>query len=422
MPRKVLIICQHFVPYSPALGGVARVLSLVDYLSDAGFKTYVLTSDGVDFGYLGYEHVRDKATIVYLNDPFKIAMQKTVRHQLDAKKSSNKIFPHFLRSIKNVAYELLMPDPGILMRKKYIEAAYRLLIENNIDNVIVSSPPHSMQLVGLALKRMCGEKVNLVVDYRDSWNGRAIFRQKTVLGRMMARLMEKRVLQACDHFTYVSAPIMHKAFKISGVALDKKSCLVMNGFDDSLPDISVPTKIVTGTKKIRVGHFGMINDESGSYRDVKRILDAIADDPQICKEVQFEFYGQAKLSGKCQQDGVLFFDNLPYSEARKKMLEMDFLLLYHATADDSDEVVTGKFFEYVASKKPIICISPEDMEARRMIVELGIGLVADIDFPEEISQLLLSLSGQVEERYYEGVDVSAFGRSKQNEKMLALLR
>lgn len=398
------------------------MLSLTDFLSNAGCQTYVLTSDGVDFGYLGYEHIKKQADIVYLHDPFKIAMQKTVRRQLAPQKSGGKLLPRLLRAIKNGVYEFLLPDPGILMRKQYIEAASELLIKHNIKNVIISSPPHSMQLVGLALKKQFGDRINLIVDYRDSWNGGAIFRQKTALGRLIARAMERRVLRACDHFSYVSAPIMSKAMQLSGIALDKKSSLIMNGFDDSVPALPAPSPDTGGSRKIRVGHFGMINDTDGSYRNIKKIFDAIEHDPRIGDTVQFEFYGQAKLTGNYRQDGIVFFDNLPYIEARKKMLEMDYLLMYHATRGDSDEVITGKFFEYVTSKKPIICLSPEDMEARRMIVGLGIGLAADIDNPDEMRKLFLALSKQSDTPYYDKVDVSSFGRSKQNEKMLALLR
>jgi len=102
-------------------------------------------------------------------------------------------------------------------------------------------------------------------------------------------------------------------------------------------------------------------------------------------------------------------------------MEMDFLLLFHMTSEDSDEVVTGKFFEYVSSKKPIICLSPENMEARRIIMEMGIGMSADINSPDEIRKVLRELPNRVNARYYDGVDVASFGRSQQNEKMIAFL-
>lgn len=397
------------------------MLSLVDFLNKAGYEVYVLTSDGVDFGYLGYGEIVDKAKIVYLHDPLKITTQKAVRSQIGTKGAKGTLLPRLLRVLKSVLYELLVPDPGVLMRKKYLEAASGLITENNIANVIVSSPPHSMQLVGLALKKRFGEKINLAVDYRDSWNGGAIFRQKTAIGEMIARSIEKRVLKYCDHFLYVSAPILDKAKLISPGSLDKKSHLVMNGFDDTVA-IPATAEKKSGNKKIRVGHFGMVNDVAGSYRNVKKIIEVIAGDPEISDKVQFEFYGQAKLSGDYKKEGILFFDNLSYIEARKKMLEMDYLMMFHATSGDSDEVITGKFFEYVASEKPIICISPEDMEARRLVARLGIGLVADIEDADEMRHLMLDLPRLADAGYYAGVDASDFSRSKQYEKILPLLR
>lgn len=421
MTKKVLIICQHFVPYSPALGGVARVLSFVDYFSSNGYQVFVLTSDGVNFGYLGYESIVDKAEVIYLRDSFKTAMQRTIRGQLDNQKKRAGLSSLFLRFAKNVVYELLMPDPGILMRRKYIKAASKLLIENNIENVLVSSPPHSMQLVGLSLKKQLGERVNLIVDYRDSWNGSQIFRQKTALGRFVARVLEKQVLKNCDYFSYVSTPMLAKAIAISQLSLNAKARLVMNGFDDHLHiDHVLPQKIER--QKIRVGHFGMINDEEGSYRNIRKLMDVLSSNPHICDKVQFEFYGQAKLTNKYHAEGVLFFDNLSYAEARKKMLEMDFLLLFHAVVGDSDEVITGKFFEYVASEKPILVISPVDMEARRLVLDLKIGVAADVESSEDIAQALSNMPGATKNEYYAEVNASDFARSKQNEKILKLFR
>ncbi len=424
--KKILIICQHFVPYTPAIGGVARVLALVDFLHKSGVEVFVLTSDGVDFGYLGYEGVKEKAHIFYLRDTFKISMQKAVRQQYVAEQSNKKaVYSRFLKWIKSFIFELLVPDPGVLVRKAYFSQACNLIEQHGIENVLVTSPPHSMQLIGAALKKHFASKINLIVDYRDSWNGRRIFRQKTWLGRKVAERMERNVLRHCDWLTYVSAPMLAKVERIAGIPLDAKARLVMNGFDDAVAldhHQASPPKVSTENSKVRIGHFGIINDEDGSYRDIRRLFVALHDNRALAEKIELHFYGQAKLTGKYKLPGVAFHDNLPYKQAREKMLEMDYLLLYHATSEDSDEVITGKFFEYVASKKPMICLSPVDMEARRLIEKWNMGYVVDVDSPDAIRQLLLNLEKPMEDQFYSDCDISEFSRSKQNQKIIELLR
>lgn len=419
--KTVLLICQHFLPYTPAVGGVARVASLVEFLHDQGWRVFVLTSDGVDFGYLGYDHIVDKAEITYLEDPLKRKIQAGVRMQLQQAASDQGVGRlRMLRLMKSVAYELLIPDPGIAMRAKYISQARRLIDAFGIANVIVSSPPHSMQLVGSALKRRYGASLNYIVDYRDSWNTRQAFAQKTLLGRLIARRMERRVLACCDHFLYVSRPIIRKAEASFGLELERKSHLVMNGFDDRVCiEIS---RSRAAHDRLRIGHFGMLNAEEGSYRDIRPLLQVFEVYPELEERVQFEFYGQMKLEHDLRCPGMVFFDNLSYADARRKMLEMDALLLYHATGGDSDEVITGKFFEYVASQRPILCVSPEDMEARRLVEEYRLGAWADVDQSEQVIDMLLKLDAIMQETTFADVDVAAFGRSRQFEKILPLLR
>lgn len=75
-PRKILIICQYFVPYAASVGVVARVVHLARFLNDCGCEVHILTSDGADFGDLGLGDFLSELNITYLSDPLK----KSVRN------------------------------------------------------------------------------------------------------------------------------------------------------------------------------------------------------------------------------------------------------------------------------------------------------------------------------------------------------
>lgn len=78
MLKKIVLVCHHFIPYTPAVGGVARVWYLADYLSRQGFEVLVVTSDGHNFGNLGFPALPEKVKVAYVSDPIKKLMQRQV--------------------------------------------------------------------------------------------------------------------------------------------------------------------------------------------------------------------------------------------------------------------------------------------------------------------------------------------------------
>jgi hypothetical protein len=52
------------------------------------------------------------------------------------------------------------------------------------------------------------------------------------------------------------------------------------------------------------------------------------------------------------------------------------LLLINNTSN-AKSILTGKFFEYLAARRPIVCIGPADGDAATILNETNSGLVAD---------------------------------------------
>ena len=63
--KNILIICHHFVPYTESVGGVVRAITMADYFQKNGYDVFILTSDGYNFGYLGYHKVVKKFNFFY---------------------------------------------------------------------------------------------------------------------------------------------------------------------------------------------------------------------------------------------------------------------------------------------------------------------------------------------------------------------
>jgi hypothetical protein len=75
---------------------------------------------------------------------------------------------------------------------------------------------------------------------------------------------------------------------------------------------------------------------------------------------------------------------MPQTEALKFMEETDFLLLTMLNAIS----VPGKLYEYMASGKPILAITPAGSEVDRVVHETACGLTARPDDPASIRAML----------------------------------
>lgn len=420
--NSIIVICQHFVPYTPAVGGVARVWYLIDYLSKNGFKVYVVTSDGAHYGTLGFPAFSGDVEVVYLRDPVKKFIQSGIKES--ASSGGRRVSWRMRFMVKTRAFfeELMIPDPGIFVVFKYFKMVSRLVFDKNIKNVFVSSPPHSIQLVGLLLKVRFREELNVVADYRDSWNSRVTFRKKTYVGNKISCWMERRIVNSVNYITYASSPIFEKLKHLCTDRISGKGVLVMNGFPREPIALGKPDFFRGAI--VRIGHFGIVNDEAHSYRNIEPIIRAIEKARASGAEIVLELYGSSRFSRLDMDDFpfVSMFGSLSHDSALEKMTKMDYLLMFHMEVKDSEEIITGKFFDYVSARRPIFCVSPRGMEGARLVREHEFGICADSENEGDVVRELVRLQGYDFSSLHSRDDISRFSRASQYEKLLSILK
>jgi hypothetical protein len=426
--KKVLIIAGDFVPYSPSLGGVIRILTLADFLHKKGYDISIITSRSRDFGYFGYEDTVKKFHIEYVDNRlqayiFKSAMDKKAVDKSQGKSGVDPV-KKFLTAIKyrlkNLVYEFSVPDINIFMKSRFYKKAMSLILKDGIQNLIISSPPHSMQVVGTMIKRRLKDRINYIADYRDSWNTIRLFSKRNIISKAMSLRYEKAALLACDHFSFISNPMLTKAEKLYGIDIGAKSRLIMNGFVKEIPDMHETVH----NDKIKIGYFGAISDSPNSMRNISRLLDLLSVKSGSFGFLEFHFYGDVTISHHDLSGLPMVFvhESLDHREALSKMLDMDFLLLVHSDSQSSDEVITGKFFEYVSAKKTILCLGPEDMEAKRLVEKYKVGVNIDIFDEADIEDKLMSLASIDRKIFYKDLDIGIFKRDTQYAAFLGILR
>lgn len=362
----VLIVTHGFPPYIRSLGGAIRMLMLAQFLQANNCDVRVVCAKGQLVDTFGYDDLLASLAIDYVDDP--LARQAS-RSFAAAPQSSAVVSPGALqrlkRMLKNLLLEVLTPDTGITASRAMQGAIAAIVARHPGLTLISSGPPHSAHLLGMVAKR-AAPGIQWIVDYRDSWNGTPLFRKRLRLLQWLNRRYEARVLDACDHFTFVSKPILHNAGAASASELGRKSTLVMNGFDAGVLAGFGCAPLSGGPA--RIGYFGAISNAPGSYRDPSILLEVLAASPQL--NVVLELYGAIEIQGDWQArlgSRIVIGPQLTHAEAVRKMSEMDALMLLHTREEGAAEVVTGKVFEYIASGRPIISVGPQEMAVNELL-------------------------------------------------------
>lgn len=393
--KKILLVVNHFIPYVGSLGGAIRAITLADFFLTRGYDVTVVALKGQKFSDFGYSAVLNKLDVHYV-DP----QDATAKDWLNGN----------LRLLSAG----IVPEARAKLFYRMFSVASSLMKEKGIRNVIVTTPPHNTQLVSLFLKQHFRGEVNLTVDYRDSWFTNLHYRKKKLLSRLSSERKEKEILRLADHFTYVSNPILEKI--IDQYRLEKlreKSHLVMNGYNKALPR---ETAEAVSDGPIRVGYFGELSDSKTSYRNIENIVGALREKKELQEKIAFYFYGEIQLNNTSLEgvNNIHIESSVSHDEALKLMSTMDYLLIIHSNPDTSEEVITGKFFEYVSVRKPILNITPPNMEANRLVEKYGFGTIVNIATSESVRDGLMSLERV--NGLYDGVDISVFSRDFQYQK------
>ncbi len=333
MNRKVLLISYFFPPIGG--GGAIRLTKFVKYLPLFGWKPYILTVKE------GFYSIKDQS-LLKETARAKITRVKYFEPALWFRKRFWQSFlAYFLYPL------FLIPDRQILWFFPALLAARKLIRQQKIRIIFTSASSYSDHLIALWLKKIT--TVKWVADFRDEWTKSPFFKFSTPIHKKIIQFLEKRILESADVVTTISTELTNQYQEILGVQKEK-FLTISNGFDQSDfkgLKVSPPTK-----NFFRFVHAGSLY---GS-RQANIFLETLEE--LKLKNVKVEF-----------------LEKLPHHQALEKLLAADVLLLF-LSPQDSPAVMTGKIFEYLAARKPILALAPDHSGAAQLIKKLKVGQVA----------------------------------------------
>lgn len=384
--KKVLIITYYWIPSGGA--GVQRWVKFAKYLRQYGWEPIIYTPENPEYPSIDHSFEKDiPADITVLKTP--IWEPYNVYRNLTGKKNQA-INAGFISENKKQGWKdklsiwirgnFLIPDPRRFWIKPSVRFLSDYLKENPVDAIITTGPPHSMHLIGMGLKKNF-PSLPWVADFRDPWTNIDFYKDLnlTWFADKIHHRLEKEVLQKADTVLVVSRGMKEEFAQIK----PKKLQVITNGYDES--DVQVGTLALDG--RFSISHIGTLN-AARNPRIVWKVLSEIcAENIDFKKDLQIQLVGKVDFSvlediqSYGLQEQLLKIDYLSHSEAIAKQNTSQVLMLLINQSGNAKGILTGKFFEYLAAKRPILAVGPTDGDAAVVLNETSAGIM--VDFADE---------------------------------------
>ncbi|MBV8206214.1 MAG: hypothetical protein JO041_05435 [Acidobacteria bacterium] len=396
--RNVLVISYLFPPSGGV--GVPRAIAYSRYFPREGCRTFVLT-------------VRKPSTAYH--DP---ELQKLVPPEVKVYRAWNPEPPYRLkdllwrrlagrkrdgagaspagavaaltRALKRAAVRGLFPDVQSLWYPFALRKASRIVRRHAIDTVIVIAPPYSLLRIGSALKRKFPH-LTLVTDLRDDWLGYYVSQSDGPSDYSLgwsesewakAREIERSAFELSSIVSIATPPWVQELRQRYPDLPPAKFVCTTNGYEPQAEQLeqagatpAAGSGTVHGKRLTIVTYFGTLN-ASPVYSPAAYLaaLDSLPE--PVRSGFETRFIGRVTpdcrplLSGRA---GVREYGFLTKQRGLDLLKEANLLLLIATNAKSH----AGKLFDYLASGKPIIALSPPGGAIDQVLRETRAGWCVD---------------------------------------------
>ncbi|MDB9883034.1 glycosyltransferase family 4 protein [Bacteroidia bacterium] len=380
MQKKVLILTYYWPPSGGA--GVQRWLKLSGYLAEKNVEVHVLTPSGK---YASYTTLDPSLTTEIhpqlILHPTKSFEPLSVYARIFGKKSipsagfGNVDKKNWIQQlIISLRTNLFIPDPRKYWKPYAYKAAKKIIKDNNITNIITSSPPHSVQLIGLKLKKKFN--LNWIVDFRDMWTDIYYYEllNQSKYSHKRNLSYEKRIVENADHIVTAS-PVYIPFFASKSNKIDEtKFTSIPNGYD---PNDFNNYKYQKNSDFV-ITYTGTISEQY----NINPFLDALKlfKERNIEAKVKLQFVGSVypklseELTNRKLDTDTSFSPYVPHSESILFLEKASLLLVCGPLNKDKQEGgIPAKVYEYLAARKPIVYIGKKDGFVAQVLRETNSG-------------------------------------------------
>lgn len=339
--RRVLFICRYFPPRWNI--GAVRSWGVAKYLPRFGWETVVLTPP------LAQGHWPEGVRVVEADW---YSLRYRVRRLLGCP----------------------LPLPRSVLET--------LVSRERIEALLSTSTPMMAHRVGFALRNALG--IPWVADLRDLWSQNPFSRQGA-FGKWRERREELRILGGSDALVTVTAP---GASQLAGLHR-RPVWHIANGFD---PDTCRPEGTPSDPKFTLV-YTGSLYPGRQSFAPLLDALATLRREGVVTSDsVRLRIFStptealRARIRAVGVEDLVVLEGVVPREEALEAQRRAAVLVLLNWGGSDAEGIMSGKIFEYLAARRPILAVGGTPTVATALLERTGTGYHATV--PEDLAALL----------------------------------
>lgn len=370
--RKKVLIITYYWPPSGGIG-VHRCLKFAKYLRDFGWEPIVYTAENAHYPYIdetNFAHIPENLTVLKHPiwepyDLFKVASGR--------KRSSPMNNPVHVRDkrtwIDNLAIwirgNFFIPDARMFWIKPSVKYLSKWLAANKVDAILSDGPPHTNTVIACRLSKKFG--IPWLADFQDPWTQVDYYKllKLTRWAHKRHVNMEQEVFRTAKKITIASPSWKEDLEAIGARNVD----VIYWGYDeDEFSNLNLQPDT-----KFTITHAGLLGFDRLPDVLFKVLADMKNDIPDFANALRIQLPGMVDISvvESLKQNHLTENTWIPGAINRIEAIERTFtsqvLLLPLNKAENARGRIPGKLFEYLRSKRPILCLGPSDSDVSKIL-------------------------------------------------------
>lgn len=393
--KKVLLIGYYFPPCAGV--GILRTAKLTKYLTRMGYDLTVFTAKPAQYpsiDFKGLEEIPPQVTVLRQGffEPHRFYQLLTgtksrteANNALVLNTTKKSFWHHFAVWLRS---NFFIPDARMCWISPSIRLLTKYLQENPVEVIISTGPPHSAHLIALALKKKWGNTLHWIADFQDPWTQVDYYQylHLTHWADQKHRRLEQDVFRHADCITTVS-----KSWKEDLSAIGARNVhAIPLGYDEDDFTHIVPQLDETLT----ITHAGLLGGDRLPLSLLAALAQLAQKNPSFMQKVRFQLVGQIDKTVLALADKWGISSMLVYKgeQSRTDVLQLiansQLVLLLLNKASNAKGRIPAKFFEYVALRRPIVCLGEKNSEVAHLITQNQLGECFSYDEQDELTRFL----------------------------------
>ncbi len=361
-----------------------RMVKLVKYLPELGWDVMVLRSDEADAEVIDpalCDEVPADVHVQTIRGPFRPLGSRAKRVTDAGSASRAGVARVVTNTAKAAVRSVLIPD-------RYLGWAWRVsqLDRSELgdpDVLLSSGPPHSAHLAATSLARR--HRIPLVVDLRDNWADNPMHANPAPWHRPIERRLEARCVTHASRVVHASERAC-EVLQARYPRIRHRFEAIDNGFDPAdLAELPARRPAAPGDQ-VRFLYAGSLR----GTQDVGAFLEVFGGlAKQEPGRLRLDLLGpigptfRSLATSAIGGDTIGISDPVPHADALLAMARADVLLVFTGGGGIGVNTMTGKLYEDMALRRPIMLVGPEG-PAADLVRSSGVGVVA---YPDDMPGL-----------------------------------